>query len=356
MTRKQKWRLALVVLLLSVAALWLLPADGLACDEITDCHTAIALDVEALGEDVNDWEPQPGGLTLSPDKTEAAVVVRSDDLDIYRLATFSLADGSLLAFYEAGDADYFDNPVYSPDGSQLAAVTGVGSGEDFARGDITVWDHDSTSVTEQLWSWPEEGEERSSRSASRDWDSCRTDMGFSNDGLAISCGQRLASDGSTTSGVEQVSRFTSLPSGYRIANQVVDTSRVFPSRARFNRSDSTVTLRPSRNEGISSGGLSVDANLDGTTWRAAAVALRSDGRFSVIARQWDGSFVRNLLPRYTRAPGHLTVARVAPATVEESHRLALTPAAVRYSPPGAGFAVIGTNFDLWIFSGDIIVS
>ena len=102
-----------IVLVLGVVAavLWLFPGTGSDCGDLEACQRSVALDVSALDPDVDDWVPQSRGVTLSPDGTEVAVVVASEELNEFRLATFSVADGTLFAVYENGDQNYVENPV-----------------------------------------------------------------------------------------------------------------------------------------------------------------------------------------------------------------------------------------------------
>ena len=142
--------------------------------------------------------------------------------------------------------------------------------------------------------------------------------------------------------------FNTLPSGRWFAPGRIPFSTGFVVRAdvRVNRDD-YLQVRPISRET----GTEIEIDVNYADWEPTAAALSGDSSEGLVARTWDpGSRLERLLPRFTRSHNELHVVSVESAEVLSADSLTMTVAAARYSQSGDTFALLGTDFDLWIFN------
>lgn len=285
-------------------------------------------------------------MTLSPDETEVAVVLWSADLLERRLAVFSTATGDLIATLENGDANYFANPVYSTDGTQIAAATATFVADQRDEGEVTIWDHTTIAPVDELWSWPVDDTE-TLHDHELFWNDCARDMGFSNDGRYVSCQGFTAEIGTDDliSAYAYEPGFNTLPTGFGYANgrPVYGPEFTPPARVRMPHTNAQAQVITINRE------TTTVVELGREEWDRAAVALDGDSTTALIARTWGGSGADQLVPRFARPTADLTIATIADGAVIDSIDLAFKPSTMRFSPSGDTFGILTEDFELLLF-------
>lgn len=339
--------IATVVVLVLV---WRLPGGGSSCDELEACRVSVALDLGSIADDADDWHVAgESAITLSPDEESAAVVLISEDRKERRLAVFSTTTGELIVEYEHGTHNWFDNPVFSNDGTQLAAVAATFTA-DGDSGSVVVWDRAAAQTVDELWAWDDDEPDATDHEFLR-WRDCESlGMGFSNDGRYLVCHSDDAVEigGSTTvKGFAYEAGFNTLPAtsgGFLVGRVVFDPE-----------------LSRAPNITVSRDGLEVEINLigqrdpalvelgGGPGWDRTSIAMNGDGDLSLVARQSDVGGWWRLLPPLAHATGSLVIIDNPGANVIADHQIGAAPVAVRFNTDGTSYVAVTDDLELMIF-------
>lgn len=345
--------LAVFATVAALVLVWRLPSGGTGCDQLDACRLSVELDLGSIEDEADDWHVAgETGIALSPDEESAAVVLISTERQERRLAMFSTSTGELVGEYAHGTHNWFENPVFSNDGTRLAAV-GATLVDDAGSGSVIVWDRATAEIVDELWAW-EQDESDSSEDHGYRWFDCQSlGMGFSNDGRYLVChsGDAAEIGGSTTvKGYGYEPGFNTLPAtsgGFLTGRVIFDPE--------YTRADD---IR------VSGDGLQVEINLadrragalveldEGRGWDRTSIALSGDSDLSLVARHAEVGGWWRLLPPITHAKGSLVVIDNLEATVIAEHRIDAAPVAVRFSADGTSYLVATDDLTLMIFTVD----
>lgn len=361
-SRKIRRGLILAAIAIVAATLWSRPAGGTSCSEIERCRAEVQLQVGQLST-TGDWVPQPAGLTLSPDRSEVAVVLWNHELGEHRLAVFSTSTGELLDEFRNGDFAF--NPVYSNDGRLLAAATGMSDqnedrdeNRDIVSGQVTVWERDSGSVNRTLFEWDLAGvpfrdwqddpEQTEGRNANSQWRGCVDEIGFSNDALFLTCegeffpavhlqGSETVQDDAYAPG------FNTLAAGERYIVGRVIYDPEFNVSASVSVRRSRILIRPR-----SQLAHELDIGIQDAHWNDPTAALRGDDTQAAVTQVRATEGIRAWLPRMLWPAGELYLIDL---TGEEPIRIELdiAPAVGRYDLSGETYALLGYDHRLLLF-------